>query len=117
MGRTRCLPRLKPVGFRAVSAVKTADGEYIPYEFVGSRLTDEDGAVTSLAGVGRDLTERRRRERRFQAFVAESRDIISVVDVDGVFQYQSPLVEHISVTESEQGGARFDFTVVEVVES
>jgi PAS domain S-box-containing protein len=75
--------------------VKTADGEYIPYEFIGSRLTDEDGTVTGLAGVGRDLTERRRRERRFQAFVEESRDIISVVDVDGVFQYQSPAVEHI----------------------
>jgi PAS domain S-box-containing protein len=75
--------------------VQTADGEHIPYEFTGSQLTDEDGTVTGLAGVGRDLTERRQHKRRFQAFVEESIDIISVVDVDGVFQYQSPAVEHI----------------------
>jgi PAS domain S-box-containing protein len=33
-----------------------ADGERLPYEFRGARLTDDDGEPTGLVGVGRDLT-------------------------------------------------------------
>jgi PAS domain S-box-containing protein len=73
----------------------TADGERLPCEFTGARLTDEDGTATGLVGVGRDLTERRRQQRRFQALVEESRDIISVIDAAGVFRYQSPAVERV----------------------
>jgi len=75
--------------------LRTADGERRPYEFTGAQLTAEDGTVTGLVGVGRDLTERRQRERRFQALVEESNDIISIVDADGVFQYQTPSIERI----------------------
>ncbi|WP_299263354.1 PAS domain S-box protein [Halorientalis sp.] len=75
--------------------LRTGDGERLPYEFTGARLTDEDGTVTGLVGIGRDLSERRQRERRFQALVEESSDIISIVDADGVFQYQSPSIERI----------------------
>jgi PAS domain S-box-containing protein len=73
----------------------TADGTRIPYEFTGARLTDGDGTTTGLVGVGRDLTERRQRQRRFQALVEESNDIISVVDAEGRYQYQSPSLERI----------------------
>lgn len=73
----------------------TVDGKRLPYEFTGGRLTDEDGTQTGLVGIGRDLTERRQRERRFRALVEESNDIISVVDADGQYQYQSPSIERI----------------------
>jgi PAS domain S-box-containing protein len=43
----------------------------------------------------RDVTDHRRRERRFQALVEESSDVISVVDDSGRFQYQSPSLERI----------------------
>ena len=49
----------------------------------------------------RDVTENRRRERRFQALVEEAHDIISVVDADGRFQYQSPSLERILGYEPE----------------
>ena len=68
----------------------TADGERIPYEFTGARPTDPDGQRTGLVGIGRNLTARRQREHRFQALVEESNDLISVIDADGVFEYQSP---------------------------
>jgi PAS domain S-box-containing protein len=80
----------------------TADGERRPYEFTGAQLSDEDGTVTGLVGIGRDLTDRRQRERRFQALVEESNDIISIVDADGVFQYQSPSIERILGYEPEE---------------
>ncbi|ESS07426.1 MAG: PAS sensor histidine kinase [uncultured archaeon A07HB70] len=73
----------------------TADGRRIPHEFTGAPLTDSDGTTVELVGVGRDLTERRQREQRFQTLVEESNDIISVVDRDGKFQYQSPSVERV----------------------
>ncbi|MFB6168952.1 MAG: PAS domain S-box protein, partial [Haloferacaceae archaeon] len=75
--------------------LQTADGERLPHEFTGAQLTDPDGTVTGLVGVGRDLTERRRYERRFRALVEESTDLITVLDADGVIQYHSPSVERI----------------------
>ncbi len=74
----------------------TADGDRIPYEFTGGRLTDTEGNVTGLVGVGRDVTERRQRERRFRALVENSNDIISIIDAEtGRLTYQSPSVEQI----------------------
>ena len=75
--------------------IQTAAGERVSYEFIGARLTDTEGKTTGLAGIGRDLTERGQRERRFQALVEESNDIISIIDAEGVFQYQSPSIERI----------------------
>ncbi|ERG89383.1 MAG: PAS sensor histidine kinase, partial [halophilic archaeon J07HX5] len=73
----------------------TADGDHLPHEFRGARLTDEDGEPTGVIGVGRDLTDRQQQERRFQTLVEKSNDIISVVDASGQFQYQSPTVKPI----------------------
>ena len=44
----------------------TADGEEIPYEFTGTPLTDEDGEIVGLTGVGRDISDRKARERQLE---------------------------------------------------
>jgi PAS domain S-box-containing protein len=75
--------------------LQTADGDRIPYEWTGARLTDTDDTTTGIVGIGRDLSERRQRERRFRALVEESNDVISIIDADGRFQYQSPSLERI----------------------
>jgi PAS domain S-box-containing protein len=64
-------------------------------------IYDDDELVRYL-GTQEDITERRERERRFQALIEESNDVISVVDADGVFQYQSPSVERILGYEPEE---------------
>jgi PAS domain S-box-containing protein len=64
-------------------------------DFTGILLTDGEGTPTRLVGIGRDLTERRQRERRLQALVEESNDVISIIEADGVYQYQSPPLESI----------------------
>jgi PAS domain S-box-containing protein len=79
----------------AETSVLGAEGGRIPFEFTAARLTDEDGTTTGIVGVGRDLTERRQREQRFQALVEESSDVISIVDADGQFRYQSPSLKRI----------------------
>ncbi|SMO39008.1 GAF domain-containing protein [Halorubrum cibi] len=51
------------------SALLTAAGHRVPYEFTASRLTDLDGDLIGLIGIGRDLTERKRRERQLERLV------------------------------------------------
>ena len=51
------------------SVVVTADGERVPFEIVGSTLTDRDGELVGLIGIARDLTERKRREQRLTRLV------------------------------------------------
>ncbi|MGQ3413815.1 PAS domain-containing sensor histidine kinase [Natrinema sp. LN54] len=45
--------------------VRTKDGDHIPYEFGASTLEDPDGN-TVLAGIGRDITDRRQYERKLE---------------------------------------------------
>ncbi len=51
--------------------IATSDGETIPYEFSGTPITDRDGRVVGLTGVGRDVTERKLKERRLKRQRAE----------------------------------------------
>lgn len=44
----------------------TADGERIPYEFTGATVTDGAGRILGFCGVGRDVTERNRREEALE---------------------------------------------------
>lgn len=44
----------------------TKDGERIPYEFTGARMADDDGTVLGFTGVGRDVSDRKARERELE---------------------------------------------------
>ncbi len=45
--------------------------------------------------VARDVTERKRQQERFQAFIEQSTDIITVLSPDGTYKYQSPAGERV----------------------
>lgn len=45
----------------------TKAGERIPYEFNGARVTGPDGQVIGVAGIGRNLTDRQRRQRQLES--------------------------------------------------
>lgn len=84
--------------------------ETLEYEETFDNLTDtrewhtkltpivENGSVSRLVGVSRDITGRKRRERkleRFETFLEVSSDITTVVDEDGTIRYESPTVEDV----------------------
>lgn len=74
----------------------TADGERIPHEFTGARLADEDGRLTGLVGIGRDISERKERERRLRTFreaVEHAGRMIYWMDRDGTVEYVNPALE------------------------
>ena len=52
-------------GTRVEATVSTKDGERVPMEFVASALENPDGERV-LAGIGRDITMRKERERQLQ---------------------------------------------------
>jgi PAS domain S-box-containing protein len=78
------------------AAFVTADGEQIPYEFTGARLTDPDGDLIGVVGIGRDISERKARERElrtFQEAVENAGHAIYWTDTDATIQYANPAFE------------------------
>jgi HTH-type transcriptional regulator, bacterioopsin transcriptional activator and related proteins len=68
------------------SQLVTEDGEYVPYEFNGSPITDAAGTVAGLAGTGRNISERKEREQELQQYET----LFETVD-DGVYVLDSDL--------------------------
>lgn len=74
----------------------TADGKRIPHEFTGARLEDEDRKPTSFVGVGRDISNRKERERRLRTFreaVENAGRMIYWMNKDGTVEYVNPALE------------------------
>ena len=62
---------------------RTTTGEPRPYEFTGARMTRSDGELLGLVGIGRDISERKRRRRRFEAVFDTTPQFVGLTDVDG----------------------------------
>ncbi|MFY4811475.1 ATP-binding protein [Haloarcula sp. AONF1] len=62
--------------------ILTADGERIPYEFAGTRLTDADGTTVGTVGIGRDISQRRAYERQLERKNERLDEFTSIVSHD-----------------------------------
>jgi len=60
----------------------TTDGERIPHEFTGFRLTDPDGEGLGFAGIGRDLRRQREYERQLEQRNERLEEFTSIVSHD-----------------------------------
>jgi PAS domain S-box-containing protein len=60
----------------------TKDGREIPYRFDGTVLTDSEGNVVRLCGLGRDVSEQKRRERELERQNERLEQFVSVVSHD-----------------------------------
>jgi PAS domain S-box-containing protein len=74
---------------RIEAPLRTVDGREIPYEFTGALLEDDDGEPLGIAGIGRDITDRKRREaeleasrEKFRKLVETAPDAIFIVDTE-----------------------------------
>jgi len=66
--------------------LQTKDGDAIPYEVVVSPLEDPDGERV-IAGIARDISERKEQERQMAAIVENTADPIYIKDRDGRYQF------------------------------
>jgi PAS domain S-box-containing protein len=79
----KAIERIMETGHASMEAdLLDADGNRIPYEFIGARLTDPDGEVTGLVGIGRDISDRRERERELRRQNERLEEFASVVSHD-----------------------------------
>ena len=62
------------------ATIVTRDGEEIPFEFTGTALT-VDGDVLGVCGIGRDITERKRRERTLECQAERLRTLNRINEV------------------------------------
>jgi PAS domain S-box-containing protein len=66
------------------STLLTADGDRIPYEFTGARLTDPDGETLGVVGTGRDVSERTRRRTVLEALHRIATTVQTADSIDDV---------------------------------
>ncbi|NHN61492.1 PAS domain S-box protein [Halorussus rarus] len=69
---------------RVEAPLATDDDAEIPHEFTGALMTDDDGAPVGIAGIGRDVTDRRRREAELEASREQYRKLVDTAP-DAVF--------------------------------
>ncbi|WP_210408900.1 PAS domain-containing protein [Halorhabdus rudnickae] len=84
--------------FEVTYRIRTKDGTS-RWMWERGQLVDSTVQDTEiLEGFITDITERKRREReleRYEAYLEESTDIVTVLDTDGTIKYQSPAVTRI----------------------
>ncbi|EMA32709.1 PAS domain S-box protein [Haloarcula japonica] len=93
-------------GYGTIEAgVETADGERLQYEFKGSLIEDERGDMFGIAGIGRDITERKRRERElkeYRTLVENVGDPMYVLDRTGTIEMvNEAMAVHLGYDRSE----------------
>ncbi|WP_253737386.1 PAS domain-containing sensor histidine kinase [Halohasta salina] len=64
----------------------TADGETIPHEFTGTRLTDTEGNLRGIVGIGRDVSARKRRLERLRKQEAAFRRLHQTASTSAPFE-------------------------------
>ena len=64
----------------------TSDGETIPHEFTGTRLTDTEGALRGIVGIGRDVSARQRRLDRLRKQEAAFRQLHQTASTAASFE-------------------------------
>lgn len=63
----------------------TKSGISIPHEFTGAPITDNTGETTGLVGIGRDISDRKEQNRRFQAVFNNTYQFTGLMEPDGTF--------------------------------
>ncbi|ERH10032.1 MAG: PAS sensor histidine kinase [halophilic archaeon J07HX64] len=65
------------------SAFETTGGERIPFEFTGAPLEAADGSLRGVTGIGRNIAEQRRQQRRFEAVFDNTYQFTGLMSPDG----------------------------------
>ncbi|WP_254524018.1 PAS domain-containing protein [Natrinema caseinilyticum] len=63
--------------------LKSKSGTLTPYEFTGAPMVSEEGTLQELVGIGRDVSGRKERQRRFEAVFNNTYQFTGLVDLDG----------------------------------
>lgn len=65
------------------SAFESTDGQRIPFEFTGGPIEDSDGDLRGVTGVGRNISDRKRQQRRYKAVFNNTYQFTGLMSTDG----------------------------------
>lgn len=65
------------------SAFEATDGQRIPFEFTGGPIEDSDGDLRGVTGVGRNISDRKRQQRRYKAVFNNTYQFTGLMSTDG----------------------------------
>jgi len=65
------------------SEFETKEGDRVPFEFTGAPLEDADGTLRGVTGIGRDISNRKERERRFEGVFNNTYQFTGLMETDG----------------------------------
>ncbi len=90
------------------------NGDRIVCEWHNRAIIDDSGETVTIFSKFQDVTQRAERKReleRYEAYLEESTDIVTVLDEDGTIEYQSPSVSRILGYDEDEliGENGFDF--------
>ena len=95
------------------------DGRTLWIESTLSFIRDDNGNPLSILGEGRDITDRKRAEKklrdeeqRFRAFVEHSSDMIVLVNLEGAITYVNPAIESVLGFKPEERIGAYGFEIV-----
>uniref|UniRef100_UPI002612E6A2 PAS domain S-box protein n=1 Tax=Halorientalis sp. TaxID=1931229 RepID=UPI002612E6A2 len=72
-----------------------ADGSEFYADIRHAPLEDDNSEFRGYAVIVRDMTDRRRQQRRTERFVEESDDVVTIVDTDGTITYASGSADRV----------------------
>ncbi|WP_435102229.1 GAF domain-containing protein [Halarchaeum sp. P4] len=75
--------------------LEQADGSLVPYEFSSAPLYGDDGSVVGIAGIGRDLTERKRYETALEGLQRTTSRLLEADSRDVVVDAVTDTVEYV----------------------
>ncbi len=88
-----------------------ADGSRFYADIHHAPIETDDGEFRGYAKIVRDLSDRRRQQRRTERFVENSEDVVTIVETDGTIAYASGSAERVLGYESDSltGENLFDY--------
>ncbi|MFT4880563.1 MAG: PAS domain S-box-containing protein [Salinirussus sp.] len=89
------------------SAFETKAGERVPFEFTGAPLEAADGSLRGVTGVGRNIAERKRQQRRFEAVFNNTYQFTGLMSPGGtLLEVNSAAVEFAGQSRDELVGQK-----------
>lgn len=65
------------------SAFETSDGQRVPFEFTGAPIENGEGELRGITGVGRNISDQRKQQRRFEAVFNNTYQFTGLMSPDG----------------------------------
>jgi len=119
--RADFLEQLEQGGIRPhfEGTIRTRSGERRDISWSSTLQHDESGAVSGIASIGEDVTERHRaeallrsREELFRSLIENASDVITILTADGASLYESPSVERVLGWKPEELVGRTSFALL-----